>query len=448
MLSKLAGQKISDALRIGALVGLLAVVAGCNTTSGGQPTNVPTGTAPPIAAPTIMPTEVAATAEVASPTIPAAETPTELASSPTTPPDPTPVVINTPAPTMSVGDLQWKQVGLGGNNVTDLSFISQGSNVVVLAAGPKGVWTGTYDYSQWDKHDVAMAEEARNAEADVASDQVMYVTSHTGCPSGLPSARSRSTDGGKSWQEMSGEAMTIAVANATTAYGAKCSGLNKTTDSGATWADLSVTTQSSDPISLAASPDGQMVYAAYISEGGTGQIMMSKDGGATWSDVTPRNVPQEGFLAPGHLTFLPGSEGRPDEGGLYLTNNEGVWFLPLDSGDWKLMTKSNLPTSPEGTFSNFTALFVDAAYSAEYDKPGAILYTARAESTIDKLLGQGVYRSADMGTTWQSVGTGLEQHVVNSLALIPYDSSSGRVETLLAATDDGIWALTLPPSSR
>ncbi len=349
---------------------------------------------------------------------------------------------------MEVGDLQWKQVALGGTNLTDLSFISQGSNLVVLAAGPKGVWTGTYDYSQWEKHDVTIADQARNAEADVASAEVMYVTSHTGCPSGLPSARSRSTDGGKTWQEMSGEAMSIAVANATTAYGAKCSGLNKTTDSGATWTDLSVTTQSSDPISLAASPDGQMVYAAYVSEGGTGQIMMSADGGSTWSDVTPRNVPGDGFRAPGHLTFVPGSEGRPDEGGLYLVNDSGVWFLPLDSADWKLLEKPSLPAPPEITFSNYTALFVDTAYSAEYDKPGAILYTARAGSTTDKLVGQGVHRSADMGASWQSVGKGLEQHVVNSLALIPYNSSSGRVETLLAATDDGIWALTMPPSAR
>ena len=304
----------------------------------------------------------------------------------------------------------------------------------------------TYDYTTWDKHNVVIAAEARIADAIVASADVMYVTSHTGCPSGLPSSRSRSTDGGQTWHEMAGEAMTIAASNATTAYGAKCSGLNKTTDAGETWTDLSIKTQSSDPISLASSPDGQMVYAAYVSEGGTGQIWMSKDGGDTWTDVTPRNVPQEGFLAPGHLTFVPGSEGRPDDGGLYLTNDEGIWFLPIEGGDWKLMQKPTLPTDTEGVFSNFTALFVDTAYSADYDKPGPIVYTARAKSTESALVGQGVFSSFDMGATWQSVGKGLESHVVNGLALIPYDASTGRVETLLAATDDGVWAITMPPS--
>ena len=441
---------LRNSLRMGALAGLLVVVAGCNSAPASVPTVIPTVTIPPITAPTIEPTEAAPTVDVASPTI-AAESPTVPVSSPTTAAataEPTISANNTPAPTVPVGDLQWKQVGLAGNNITDLSFLAEGGSLSVLVAGPKGVWTGASFNSQLEKRTVTLAEEARNAEVFVASPEVMYVTSHTGCPSGLPSARSRSTDGGKTWQVMTDEAMSIAGANATTAYAAKCSGLSKTTDSGATWADLPVTTQSSDPISLAASPDGQVVFAAYVSEGGTGQIMMSKDGGSTWVDVTPKNVPGDGFRAPGHLTFVPGSVGRPEDGGLYLINDNGVWFLPLEGGDWKLMQNTSLPAQPEGVVSYYTALFVDTAYSEAYEKPGPVLYTARAGSTADKLVGEGVYRSTDMGATWQSVGRGLEQHVVNSLALIPYDASTGRLETLVAATEDGIWALTMQPSSR
>ncbi len=71
MLSKLAGQKIGNMLRMGALAGLLVVVAGCGSTPAVQPTTGPTGTIPPITAPTIAPTEVEATVEVASPTAPA-----------------------------------------------------------------------------------------------------------------------------------------------------------------------------------------------------------------------------------------------------------------------------------------------------------------------------------------------------------------------------------------
>lgn len=442
----LAARKITHALRVGALAGLLALVAGCNNGAATVPTAAVT---PPITVPTQGSTvpdptpepkatntiEIAPSATTEAPTVP----PTEITA-------PIPEASNTPAPTVAVGDLEWKQVGLAGNNVTSLSFLSQGTNLAVLAAGPKGVWTGTYDYTQWEKRDVKMAEEARNGEADVASAEVMYVTSHTWCASGLPSARSRSTDGGKTWQDMTDDAMTIAASNATTAYSAKCSGISKTTDSGETWTDLPVTSHTSDPMSLATSPDGQMVYAAYLSEGGTGQIMMSTDGGNTWSDVTPRNVPGDGFVAPGHLTFVTGSEGKPDDGGLYLTNDKGVWFLPLESSEWKFMEKPQLSGEPEGNSSNYTAFFVDTAYSIEYDKPGPILYTARARSTETHLEGQGVYRSSDLGATWQSVGKGIETHVVNSLALIPYDASSGRVETLLAATEDGIWALTMPPT--
>lgn len=212
-----AAQKITHALRVGALVGLLALVAGCNNGPTSGPTAVVT---PPITVPTQATTvpdptpepqatstvEVAPSATLLAPTAPPAETTA-----------PIPVASSTSAPTVAVGDLQWKQVGLAGSKVSSLSFLSQGTNLVVLAAGPKGVWTGTYDYTQWDKHDVKMAEEARNAEAHVASADIMYVTSHTWCMSDLPSARSRSTDGGKTWQDMTGNAMTIAVSNTTIA---------------------------------------------------------------------------------------------------------------------------------------------------------------------------------------------------------------------------------------
>lgn len=447
MLSNTLARNISGALRLSALAGLLVVAGGCGNTPA-QPTVVPSATPPPISAPTEAPTEAAPTDVPATPTS-LVETPTVPAQTPTTSAVetsvPTPAAGKTPVP---VGDLQWKQVGLAGTNLTDVAFLSEASNTLVLVAGPQGVWSGTYDYSTWEKHNVKIADEARNAEANIASPDVMYITSHTGCPSGLPTERQRSTDGGKTWEAMGGDALTLAVSNATTAYGAKCSGLNKTVDSGATWADLpGVTTFASDPISLAASPDGQTVYAAYVSEGGTGQIMMSTDGGATWTEVTPRNVPAaEGFVAPGHLTFVPALEGSPQFGGLYLTNDQGVWFLPLEGGDWKLMPKPQVPGDPENAPSYFTTLFVDTAYSEDYNKPGPVIYTARARSNESGPTPQGVWRSVDMGVTWESVGTGLGERLVNSVVLAPHDSPSGRVETLLAATADGVWALTMPPS--
>ena len=143
MSSKLAAQRISNALRVGTLAGLLTVMAGCNSPAV-QPTAVnPTSTVPPITAPTIVPTE-APTLEAASPTLAPAETPTSVVSAPTAPAGETAVPVaasSTPAPTVAVGDLQWKQIALAGNDITDLSFIAQGANVSVLAAGPKGVWT-------------------------------------------------------------------------------------------------------------------------------------------------------------------------------------------------------------------------------------------------------------------------------------------------------------------
>jgi photosystem II stability/assembly factor-like uncharacterized protein len=275
----------------------------------------------------------------------------------------------------------------------------------------------------------------------------MYFASHTGCASGLPMSRSRSTDGGATWAEMPGEGMSFAAADENIAYATTCTGLIKTTDSGQTWTPLNTPQLSSDPISLAAGPDGQTVYVAFVSEGGTGQIWTSADGGATWKEVTPtENVdPNEGFRAPDDLAFVTGTVGRPDDGGLYLSNDQGVWHLSIDGSEWTFMPKPPIEGVPAGGYDYHTAFLVDTAYSAEYDKAGPILYTARGRTDDNgNSVNLGVWRSTNMGASWQQVGKGLENVTVNNLSLAIAEGTTpgnGRVETLLAATDDGIWAL-------
>ena len=48
---------------------------------------------------------------------------------------------------------------------------------------------------------------------------------------------------------------------------------------------------------------------------------------------------------------------------------------------------------------------------------------------------------------WQQVGDDLGKRMVTGLLLAPYDTAAtpGMVETLLAATSDGIWAVPMPP---
>ena len=430
---------------VGASILALLIVVAC----GPAPSTAPTPTSTTLSQPTATESSTI-TAPLPTPTDIA--TPVATGTAEGEPTATANVGQPTPAPTADVGALEWKQVGLAGKRITDLA-VAQGQTLdLVMAAAPHGAWVSKYGYTDWLEQKVSPAsDDARDADADVASADVLYYTSHTGCMSGLPHNAWRSTDGGATWAKIDNEPISVVAADANIAYATSCSGILKTTDSGATWATLTTPQLSSDPISLATSPDGQTVYAAFVSEGGTGQIWTSKDGGATWSDVTPKNVPaEEGFVAPDLLTYVTGSVGRPDDGGLYLTNQQGIWHLPLESStEWTLMKKPPIEGEPPDSYDWYTALLVDTNYATQVEKSGPILYVARAKpSEHAEPLNLGVWRSTDMGASWQRVGKEMSIAPVHSLALALTDSTgtgrglgAGIFETLLAGTDDGVWAL-------
>lgn len=354
----------------------------------------------------------------------------------------------TPLPTLNVGDLQWKQVGLAGTAIIDLAFAGEGANLLV-AAGPNGVWHTTYDYTKWAKYSVDFSSKGPISEVAIGSSDVIYVTNHTGCASGAPITRYRTANGGKTWQAISGEVLRVAASNAVIGYAATCGSIEKTTDAGSTWSTLKGSmVVNFDIQAIAASPDGETVYASYASEGGHGRIMMSTNGGVTWKEITPKNAPNNEFHATANLFFVPGSEGRPQDGGLYMANDQGLWFLPLESSDWKLIIEKTSADTQPGRVYYVTALYIDTNYSEEYNKPGPVIYTARVAQGAESAEGLGVFRSTDGGATWQSVGKNLTKSPVNSLVLAPQDqgTSANKMDTLVAATGDGVWALPMPPS--
>lgn len=402
-------------------------------------------------------TGVAATHTLQATTVPSSPTNTGTSTSTATPsatPTSTQTPTATPSPTQAVLNYTWTRVGLTGTNLTSMSLLPGGANTV-LVAGPGGVWSGSYNYTHWISHTVKLG--GAFVEASLAGPQVMYIASHTGCASGLPITNSRSTDGGKTWQEMPNlKAVTIVPANGTEAYAATCSDVQRTTDAGATWTKLpNLKVPSLDPSSMAVSPDGKTIFAAFISEGGSGRILRSTDGGNSATDVTPKVQPktpddEPNLLIPSNLTLVTGSEGRPEEAGLYMTSYQGLWFLPEDSDSWRFLNSPLSVGEDTNAYNWLTTLFVDTAYTADYNKPGAIIYTARAKPGEKGLTNLGTFRSTDGGQTWATLGKGLEGKAVNSIVLAPHDPQAkpGMVETLLAATNDGVWAIPLPPPFR
>jgi photosystem II stability/assembly factor-like uncharacterized protein len=422
------------------ILGLL-LAAGCDP-MGGAATATPTAVLQPtLEVPTPQPTD---TAEAQAPTEEATEaatnTPEPAAATPTEEPTQAATEVTQPP---DVSNLEWKQAGLAGKNIQSLALLTGGNNLV-LAAGPDGQWRASYDYTQWEE--LSGPKGGRSGTVASGSADVIYATSHTGCASGAEIVASRSTDGGNTWQQINvpSPPIEIAAANGGVAYGATCTGVIKTTDSGVTWSDLpGARIENFDPHTIASTPDGQTVYLASYSEGGTARIKRSTDAGATWTEITPQG---EEIRASVLLYVVPGSVGRPDDAGVYMASSPGLlWFL-TDGGtaaDWKLFKGSDPRLDVQGPAFEISALYVDTAFTET--KPEPVIYVARTQQAEGTLKGLGVYRSTNAAMTWEPVGNGLGEHVVNSLLLAPQNALVGAqiLETLIVGTDDGVWTATI-----
>jgi photosystem II stability/assembly factor-like uncharacterized protein len=405
-----------------AMASLLLLAAGCGAAT---PTPVPTQTSEQA---TAVPTDT---------TAPAADTP---AASMT----PAPLVTPTSEPvgTPVSSDSGWRQVGAADKRVQDLA--AKGGSPV-LAVGPDGTWLASSgpvgsasgegvqfdDYTNWQPLTAHVGGNLTTAA--VGSPDVMYVTGHTGCLSGLPITLLRTIDGGRTWQPVEGPAQPLEVAavDATLAYGTTCTGVARSGDAGATWAVLpGAGLENFDPREVVSSADGKTLFVAYVSEGGSGRIQRSTDSGATWVEITPNTAPGTQITGPSNLTLVPGEGSQI---GVLMTSYDGLWFLPPASNDWQLVSATNPSAeNPE----QFTAVAGDTISAGRV----SAIYAAKATVTQGVRKGEGVFRSTDGGTSWEPFGSGLGETVINKLLLVPYNHTSpppGSV--LLAATDNGIW---------
>ncbi len=426
------GKRTAHSLRgswaaCAAFIVAMLVLAACDS----APT--PTPITNPQATPTPGSTAVEPSATV-TPTRPpfATATPAPPTSTPTLEPSPTASPTSTDVP---LPPYTFESLGLPEEaNLRDIALLPGGKNIVMVGS-PDGVWKTEYDYRTWTKLPVSIPANPRpgNVEVAIASADIMYVTAHTACASGLPINSYRSTDGGQTWADMTVELLDVYASSPTLAYGTTCSGALKSTDSGATWSDVLAGSQgeNSDPYAITGSPDGLSVYVAYASEGGTGSMRRTTDGGTTWADITPKNVPPDGLLrATVSMMFVPGSVGRPDDGGLYMANGQGTFFLPIEEDEWQVnIDAANAVDNPA---YYLTAFYVDTAYSDDYAKNGPILYSARAKLGEQALEGIGVFRSTNLGATWQ--------HAPDGGIRFPADTGASleRVWQLVPGPEEGV----------
>ena len=125
--------------------------------------------------------------------------------------------------------------------------------------------------------------------------QILYAGMAEGCASGAPGDLRQSTDGGATWTTRSAGPANIDVnpTDPTHLLGIRCDGVYRSTDSGATWTKLPGTGVTNfDGRTLARGvTDRTVIYAAYLSEGGSLTLQRTTDDGRTWQDAPGRECP-------------------------------------------------------------------------------------------------------------------------------------------------------------
>jgi photosystem II stability/assembly factor-like uncharacterized protein len=225
--------------------------------------------------------------------------------------------------------------------------------------------------------------------------------------------------------------------------------LRKSTDGGATWNDLTVTSCADGPVSFVVDPGGSnTLYVAPYDDADCGTPLdMTTDGGTSWNQTYIRGFVTALAAGPGNpptlyagLTYSGGVLKSADEGKTWVNTglrDVDVNVLALDPRNSNTLyagTSMGLIKTTDGgatwsainsalagvvpTSAGITALVIDPKFS--------ILYMGTS--------GAGVLRSIDGGKRWTAINDGLPNLNVRALAV-----SSDGSGTIYAATSAGVF---------
>lgn len=359
--------------------------------------------------------------------------------------------------TAAAGPYVWKNAQVvGGGYVTGLVFNQKEKGLLYARTDMGGAYRWDTAAEQWIPLTDWLGEKDWNllgidalATDPVAPDRLYLATGTYTNEWAGNGAILRSTDRGRTFQRTdlpfklggnepgrgAGERLVIDPSDhGTLLLGTRKNGLWRSTDSGATWTQVS-----SFPVKDGASSGAGISFVTYGPAGSNTvyvgvndkdtSLYRSTDGGSSWQAVSGRptgQMPQHGVVS--------------GDGSLYLTysNDIGpndatagsVWKYTPSGGTWKNISPS------QGSYG-FSGLAVDP------QKPSTVMVT-----TLDRWWPEDeVYRTTDGGATWKAladksqrdasaapyIGTGIG-HWMTALAIDPFDS--GHV---LYGTGNGIW---------
>lgn len=298
------------------------------------------------------------------------------------------------------------------------------SALAVSPGGPRALLAGTLGQGVFRSEDGGGSFAAwngglrsllvRDLAFDPAEAHLVFAAAGRGGLSGLERGGvHRSDDGGRTWRLVAPAALAVAVApSQPEVVYAGGPPVLKSVDRGLTWADPTTGARVTDVEvrALAVSPaNPDLVLAGGVTEGGSGLVFRSADGGASWQRVlAPGDGVNDLAFANGDVAFLAtGTVGA----------EAGVWRSQDAGRTWQRVTAAD--------FGNVVAhaVLVNPLYPR-------LVYAATT--------GRGVIRSTDGGDRWLELNDMLGTTSALSLAI-----ERTTPWTLYAGTQDGVWALAI-----
>jgi photosystem II stability/assembly factor-like uncharacterized protein len=305
---------------------------------------------------------------------------------------------------------EWSPLGPFGGDVQDVVLSPTNPSVALAAIAPNGSIGGTlYRSTDGGTTWAALAQFSGISVYDIefdASGNTVYVGTFDGVW--------RSTDQGATWTNLPlGIGLNDETFNVTThpsntnvlyagiadALGGQPRTLNKSTDGGATWFDVTPPGASSLGCKgLAINPTNpQQVLAAFAGAFGGGSVWYSTDGGTTWSDVTgimPARPFNDAIYHLGTWYVGGGQLFGSQTIGLYRSTNPLTGFTQMHDGTW-----------PNAVLTDIEGIPGDA--------DGVLVATVN-----------GVHRTTDGGATWSISAGGTSPYSLNSVRFAPGSGTS------------------------
>ncbi|MCC6285995.1 MAG: hypothetical protein IT439_11980 [Phycisphaerales bacterium] len=317
-------------------------------------------------------------------------------------------------------ETEWSALGPFGGDVQDVAISPVNSSIALAAVAPNGSIGGTlYRSTDGGATWAPLAQFSGVSVYDIEFDATGS-TAYIGTFDGVW----RSTDGGATWTNLPlGIGLNDETFNVTAhpsnpsvlyaciadALGSQTRTLNKSTDGGATWFDVTPPgAGGASGKALAINPSNpQQILAAFGGAFGGGSVWYSTDGGTSWSNVTgvmPARPFTDAIYHMGTWYVGGGQLFGSQTIGLYRSSDPLTGWTQMHDGTWP----NAVLTDIEGIPGNANGVLV---------------------ATVN-----GVHRTTDQGATWSISTGGTSPYSLNSVRFAPGSSTS----VLMGANSFGV----------